>query len=697
MEAEQTVMDAPKTPAAYEPKVEQWKSRIAAAEKNRDKLLEGTWRNNVNARVQRPQGGLLPQNTVQGDRLSIPEDWARTKQKAAQLNYQLPKIVAKAKHPDYEAKAPLVTADLNDILRYECQASYMMDECLADVINAAGIMVSKIGLDRQTETIEMDEEKPREPIVGPLGDLIPDPRGPEIVKTPVTKIVSQRFYWDRVSPADFLWPAEFRLSNWSQAPWLGIQTYMTLEQAKKTFKKLPADFETTVKKPKALTKDLEDTFTSPDGYVKVTEIWYYAWLFDPDKAHPECIRRLVMVEGYDKEPVEFEATDWQEWVPEIPEAPAGVGPDGQPTPAVPGRPGYYKGLRKLPIRVETLTYVSDMAVPPSDSEAGRPQVRELLRSRAQMLRQRDSSIPVRWFNVNLVDPDIEQQLKNGEWQDFIPMNGPGDRAIGEVARASYPRENFEFVNVIGNDLDRAWSLSNNQLATTNAGQRSATEINTVQSAGQIRLDYEKSRVNRYLVEGAEVLFSLMQKFRNGTKYVRVQSPQGEVLQPVSPEDLAGEFMFDMLVDSGDRIDTVTKQNNALKMWNLLAGYEGMNKHGLAKEIVELHGMEVAKVVGEPPKPQPPPPNVSYRFSGEDFLNPMVVAIAMKSNPITPEEIEAAAMMIKDAQAKLMVPQPAPIPPGPGPAPQQGVPEQPVEPPETAEPILKRAADGSRLM
>lgn len=670
-----------------------WLARISASEKRRNKFLDGPWRANVKMRVQRPFSSS-GDASAEPDRLALPEDWARTKQKAAQLNYQIPKIVATTRQKAFEGKTAVVTADVNDVLKRECRAAYMMDECLADVINASGIMVSKIGYEKVTETIMVDTPEIAEPQVDPLGNLIPSVAPPKIVQKPVEKTVSQRLYWDHVSPADFLWPAEFRSSDWDKAPWLGIQTWMTVEQAKKLFK-LPDDFKSTSKKPKGLNDDYDDLYSDPELYVRVTEIWYKAWLFDADKAHPDCIRRIVFVEGKD-EPVEFDQTDWQEWIPEVPPGPPGL--DGKPT--TPGKPGYYKGLKKLPIRVETLTYVSDTAIPPSDTEAGRAQVKELLRSRAQMLRQRDHSIPVRWYNVNLVDEEVAEQLKRGVYEDFVPVNGDGTRMIGEVARASYPRENFEFQRVIGGDLDRAWSLSNNQLATPNSGARSATEVNVVQNAGQVRLDYEKWRVNRYLVDGAEVLFSLMQMFRDGTKYVPVPGPNGDELQPVEPADLMGDYVFEFVADSSDRVDVVTKQNNSMKMYNLMANSDTTNKKGLEREIWELHGFDPAEMMVEPQPKGPPPPNISYRFSGEDLLNPMAVALMVKAGyELKPDEIKAAAMLIQDAvkQIKTLHVLPGGTPPGAPPAAPGAFPgQQPVEPPETVEPILKRAVDGTHL-
>jgi len=437
--AEAVAAPAPRmdeTPTMPKASSERWRQRIKASEKHRE-TFAATWQENVKDRKQ----GVS--NEGDSDRLSLPEDWARTKQKTAQLAYQLPRIVATGKTPEVDQRAALVTADLNDVLRYECQAHYMIDECLADVVNAAGIMVSEIGLERQTETYEL--LAPPVPDVSALGEVTPGTGLPKPEKA--TRILSQKIVWDRRSPMDFLWPAEFRSSHWDQAPWLGTQVWMLVEQAKKTFKALPPDFKPEGgRKPKGLADDIEATYQSGDEYVRVTTIYYRAWLYDADKKHPDCLRKVVFVEGHE-EPVEYGDSDWQEWVPATPEI-----------------PGYYLGLKKFPIRAETLVYVSDSAIPPSDSEAARPQVRELKKSRSQMLRQRDHAIPIRWFNSNLVDEEISEQLRRGTYQDFIPVNGDGSRMIGEVARANYPRENFEFQSIIGNDLDRAWSLSNNQLA-----------------------------------------------------------------------------------------------------------------------------------------------------------------------------------------------------------------------------------------
>ena len=552
-------------PAMMDPEtVAKWKAYIAAAEKRRKQLIE-VWSDNVDYRVMKPFGGSLgTSNTALSDRVAISEDWARTKQKTAQLSFQVPKIVAKALRPEFEASAGLVTAAVNNTLTRDCRASYVIDEVLADVINASGLMIARMGIDRRTETKQ--QQIPRPPVgLDPLTNQpIPDPQGPETVDVEV--LVSQTYTMDRISPSMFLWPQEFIGSDWDKASWLGHQSYIPLVVAKKTYPTLPTDFKSTGSKPVLMSKDLVNPQgaleAAAEDFVKVTELWYYASQFDAEKIHPHCIRRIVFVEGFDQ-PVEHEDTDWQVWVdavpeePATPEVPAGQDPaTGQPTPAQPARParpaipGHYLGITKLPIRVATLTYVSDIATPPSDSGASRPQVSELIRSRSQMLRQRDHSLPIRWYDTNRLDNDVIESLRQGNWQDLIPINGPGDRAVGEVARAAFPRENFEFQRVITADLDRGWALSNASLGAMNPGERSASEVNQVASATAVRLDYEKGRVNRFVAESAAVLFSLMQRWQDFTTYVAVIGPNGaERLMEVNQTTLAGDYMFDFRVDS----------------------------------------------------------------------------------------------------------------------------------------------------
>jgi hypothetical protein len=688
----------------------QAQSFLDAARKQRKTLVDEPWRTNVNFRVQKPFGGATDEGAAQ-DRVAVPEDWARTRQKTAQLSFQVPKILASAKRPEFESAAPIVTAAINDKLQNECRASYVIDECLADVINAAGLMVAVVGIDIRSREVEVEIPNPSE--IDPFtGQPVPSMLPPKTEK--VTQIVSKQYYLRRVSPGAFLWPAEFTGSDWDQAPWLAYDTWLPAADIKRQWgEKIPKEWTGSSSSPLLLSRDVKEppTTSTDDGdvpvegvdgakYGRVTTLWYRASCFDETEPHPDALRTMIFVDGV-PDPVFHDNTDWQVWVDEQPGTPEGVGPDGQPTPATPPVPGHYLGLTKFPIRVGTLTYVSDLATPPSDSEAARPQVREMIRSRSQMIRQRDHSVPFRWYDVNRLDELTVARIQNGEWLDMIPVNGRGDGVIGEVARASYPRESFGFTNVIGSDLDRAWAMSGPSLGLAAGGDPSATEVNVTNNANAQRGDYEKARVSRFVAEVGEVLFSLMQRFMDETDYVTMVGADGaERLQPINASTLAGEYLFTFKADSSDRVDLTTKQNNLLKLYNLAANSPSLNRAAIEKDLVEVFGADPAKYVTQPKEKGPDPPNISYRFSGEDLLNPMAVAVMLKSNDIGPDDIKAAAMMIQDSIAQVQAAQPAgqtsgqPAAPGAVPPGQQ---PPDVEPPQPNEPILKRLGDGTRMM
>lgn len=669
------------------------REQIAASVQYRNSLLT-EWKENVSHRVMKP----FTAGSVSTDTVAVPEDWARTKQKTAQLSYQVPRIILTPKHPQYATAAPIFQAVLNHKLHHEVKADVMLDECLADVVNAAGIMVSMVGIDITTETVDVPEQD--------ISQLPPDQQmlllqSGRVKTVPTERPIYQCYKWKRISPGAFLWPAEFSGSDWDDAPWLGYESWMLLTEARKKFK-LPEDFKSTDTKPALLSEDILEGPAKPkdsEGYVKLQTIIYKAALYHDDAYHPEHFRRIVYVDGRE-EPVVNEDLPWQEYVAPVVTDPVIDPKTGEVTEPSQEIPGHYIGVRKNPIRVATLTYVSDLAIPPSDTRAGRSQVRELIRSRSQMLRQRDRSIPVRGYDTNRIDETIIKKMEDGEWLDWIPVNGPGQQAIWEVARANYPRENFTFQNIIGQDLDRAWSLSNNQLATQSGEDRSATEAKIIQSASTIRLEYEKARVARYVIGGVEVLAGLVQLFTDHQEYVQITGPDGaKRMEAWDKDTTAGEFVFDIVPDSADRIDPAVRQERILKLYNLAANDPTINRSALTRQLVESFGMDPALVLREPPEQKEEKPNVSYRFGGDDMINPMAVALMLKANPdLGPQQIDAAVMMIKDSILKMQgVPVPPPAGPGGPGAPPMPQEQPPVEPPDTVSPILKRAVDGSRMM
>lgn len=583
-----------------------FKSLITASERKR-KELEPGWEKNVLA-MQGDSDKVKVDSEF--DIVAVNKDWPRTKQKIAQLMYRVPKVQLRPRQEQFKAVVPLFQEVLNYYLKDKVEAHHVMDEVLTDAINASGFGVSKIAY--EASYIEKQIPKYDVATLAVENPALAEAISAGIVPNPpvnVPQIVHEEYSWERISPKHFIWPTNFKKSNFDKAPWLGFEFRKPLSEAKRlgwvddNFSAITTDFD----------EGLSDSKQSPvkgeENFVKGWEIWYRAKLYDPTVAHPKKLRRLVILEGVDQ-PVVHEDSPYQREVP---------APDGS-TQLI--------GVTRFPIRVLTLTYISDRALPPSDSTISRPQVNELWRSRSQMILQRERSLPIRWYDTNRVDPDVQEQLNEGTWQGFVPMNGPADGAIGEIARAQYPRENFEFDNVANRDLDEAWMMGSAQIGARSASGTTAAEINTIQANINVRLDYERDKVLRFFCQGVEVLGQLLQLFHTNSEQIQVPGPDG---QPQFVEwnnlAIAGDFVYEVEPDSSLRVDVVQDRADAVKLYQMTANDPNVNRVPLLEWVFRRHNLDPGKIlVQQLPEAKPEPPKINFSFKGEDLFNPIVLSI-----------------------------------------------------------------------
>jgi hypothetical protein len=644
---------------AAKKRVEKLKARIQPCVKMRDKRVT-SWKDSVQSRI-----GKAFDVAPADDTINVPADWSRTKNKIAQLFFQVPAIQARPLQPQFAGAAPAAASSLNWILRHDVKAHVVMKEILSDVINAAGIGIAKIGYDAAMETTQVPAkdmamyppETHEQLIASGLIEMVPQER-----------TVYECYYASRVAPQFFLWPAEFTGSDFQECAWLGHEGWMPVAEAvrlgwvEEGFKSGSGD-------PDYLTDDKSDR-KSDDEFVHFYEIFERVSVYNPAEKNHDKLRRIVLVEGKDDAPAVDEDFKWQRYD---------------------DKTRRYMGLRNFPLKVVTLTYVSDMALPPSDTEMGRPQVQELSALRSSGLQQRRHSKPVRWFDSNMVDEDVADQLRRGVWQDFIPMNGPGDNAIGEVARASYPRENHEYNNYIQADLDEVWSSGANQAGSFGQSGTTAEEVRTVQGNANLRLEYERGCVLRFFQEIAEGIFALMQLFQTNERYAETIGPDGaKALQTWDRNTIAGDFIFEIAPDAAQRVDIGARRTEIQKMFTLVRQDSMVNAEPLLREWFSLNGFDPATCVVKP-QPQPDKPNIGFSFKGEDLANPIAVAVMQKSGmQVTEDEITAAKKMIIDAGGNPLPPAPQPptsgAPGAPAAGPHEGT-------PPVVEPITKRFESG----
>ena len=599
------------------------------------------------------------------DQIAVNLDWSLTKTKQAYLFSQVPKVRVNHTPQTLPAGSPWSASfeqKLNDTL-VEAGIESAMDECLPDCINAAGFGAVLVSYEAITEDVEV-----------PAIDMttLPPEVGAEALRTgmlygepvpmeTVPNVVDRRYIVQRISPSDLLWPINFTGSNFDHAPMLGRTGRITWSEAVQKFKLKESDKDSIMGEDQPLldklTHDTERDRADKDEMVGFDEIFYKEFQYDPDSKSFSTIHHLVFVNGKD-EPVIDEP--WK----------------GQ---RIDEKTGAVLGAQKLPIRILTLTYITDETIPPSDSAIGRPQVNEINKARTQMIKQRERSLPVRWFDVNRIDPTIQQSLMRGTWQAMIPVQGEGSRVIGEVARATMPQENFMFDKVAKSDLSEEWTIGPNQ---TGSGQEVETrgEANVIEGNFKVREGRERAKVSAFFVGIAEVLGGLLCLHEDPASF-------GEAFEPGVSRILKYSILADstVLVDANQRL---ARLNQFIDMY---AKSGWLNVEPILQEIATLTGLDPNTVI-KPPQPKSPvEPNISLRLTGtEDMMNPLTLAFLIKSGQAPPPElIEQAKTLIQQAVVNPVVApgQPPPtiggIPPGPpvqepqpGPPPGTPVPSPP---------------------
>lgn len=640
-----------------------WRGRMTAARKRRDDRI-AMWQDNVNARkgsLGHMGDGSTPRLTVAG-RVSVNQDWPLTKAKIAQLYSQTPEVRLSPRYPEFQQAVPIFGRELNDTIT-DAGVGATIEEILSDVVNAAGIGAVLVSCETRTEPREVPTIDPS--LMPPAMQAALAQGTLELPMETVDHPVDIRYLVQRISPADLLVPDDFTGSNYDQSRWLGEDGRMTWAQAQANL-----GLEDDVKS-KVLGRDKRagsgqslntDTTSFRDtDVVNYTQVFYWRHYYHADETSFTALQRLVFVEGLE-EPVVNEPYRAQKRTED----------------------GRLVGVTENPIRVCTLTYISDDSLPPSDSSISRFQVEELTQSRDAMVQQRKHSLPMRWGDVNRVSAGTKSLIEQGKFQTFMWTNGPGDRAIGEVSRASFPQEKFEFDKVIKNDITEQWQVGTNQAGAFAAGERSAREAGIIERNFQRRVGQEQDKVTKFFVGIAKVLAGHLALY--GT--FEVPDELG-----VQREQLATGFLYSVRADSTVRLDAEQRIQQLKEFFNLTAQTGYVNAKPIIEEWATLSGLDPTKVVIDP-QPKPPEPVKVSVSKAEDLMNPIFLALLMRTHQgPTPDDLSAAVKMLMTVEGAIPPQIAAPPSPDGRPPGEIATPEIRNPDMETAPRIERRKADG----
>src|SRR5499427_7404720 len=632
-----------------------WMGRIERARARR-KLVEDEWQKNLDAY----QGVPLSERPSK-DWVNPNTDFADVEQKKAQLFFTTPEVHCIPKEP---IGVPLTNvilikqAVLNDKLGPNgVDAKRLIDKVTFDALCPAGWGATKIGYEVTTRPV-------------PHPTLTDETGQPQSVDVPVY----EEYFWEHFSPKKLLIPDDFFDNEYDRAPWIAMEFALPFLVAQRKYK-LPDDFAGTASSD-------ENVFDQRDGsgrssgdtrgnqIVTGVEIWYKAALEDPACWHPEWLRVLVLIDGLSDRPARHTEGIYQTLTAE-----------GRLT---------ADSMIGYPIHVLTLRDVTDSAYIRSDCSMTRDLVDQLSKFLTQQVQQRDTSIPMRLVDEGIITPDVMTKIQNGDYGSFIPIppGGLNPPPVVEIARAQYPRENFEAQNRIERQLAKTLALDSNQQGVNAETARTATELSIVQNNASVRLKAERNRVVSFFIAGVQKFDTLLQRFATDTDVVEIVGPDGARQWATwNKETIAGRYAYQIKPDSGVDIDEATARKQALDTYNYLGKDPLVNRAYLLQELAPALHLDPQQLKAPPPPPAPPEkPNVSFAFKGEDLLNPLAVAVMVQGGiMITPQMIQAADLLIRTATGAPPIPQQMSpglpgLPLGTPPPPQPAALQMPMGPP-----------------
>lgn len=646
----------PKQPGAVAPmsqdEVTAWKARLTAGrEIAKDLVTEGRkslGRYNARTLAHQPKDHTVV----------VPLDFASVEQKKAQL-FQVPEMIAEGRTPEAEPMAPLFAAIANYQLGPEgVNASAMMFEAQTDVL-IHGYAVTKIGYENV-----VDGTKPV-----PTGQMIPDPNAiaqpgavlglgvqpPMIPETmDVPNIISETYYWKRLPPGFFFTDAEFRGSNFDEAPWVSWRFSEDVPEKELGGTASEKDDDLLLVEP-----DRAKTGKRKKRYG--TEVWYQAAKFDADVKHPEVIRTFKL---YDDEP---EARDrrnspFQRWA--VP---------GQPLSTVYTPGAKLAGMRGYPLHILTLRYTPDAAFPKSDVQMGGSLSDEISTGRTQVLRRRDRSLPQTGYDATRVLPNDLAKIEKNENTAFIGFNGPMDDSMfKQIDKGTFGRENFAFNEQAQQDYDKTWAHGAHGGVLRSESPETATKSQQIQQSIENRLQMERTRELEWFVAGATKLMSLFQIFADAQDYAPILGANGQQrLQAWDKTLIPGPFILKTRPNSHIRLNPEADFRQDLELFNLAGNAPEGNRMYMLQRLFMKRGWDPARALQQPPPKQADAATGSVSLKVEDFIGPGAPVAQILARALGIEvpdtALQAASMfgqLWAEMQATMAAQQQATTPGGP---------------------------------
>lgn len=459
-------------------------------------------------------------------------------------------------------------------------------------------------------TVDTPTQKPvidpttQQPVIDPATNQVQTTV--EVVPVPIKTECGLEYF----SPKRGLIPADFDSTEFDKGPWMGMRFKMPLAEARRLFTKLPADW-----KP-GKDRDGDDRFDhgtsdrepSVDEVTGV-EIYYKSHIFRSDIVHPDHLTKLVLVDGFDDEPVIHE-DDPDQTVDEK----GALSPDS--------RIGF-------PYHPLVIRHMTDSSYVMSDVAVVLPQTQELDTGRQIRQRQRLINLVRAFYDAGALPETALAKILDAEQGGLIGLpsevyNNPLGPVRPMPPLALSPDDSATDA-LIDNDLSQTMAVDATTAgAGATPGPETATKANITQANLGAREGKEQNSVAKWYIRLVTKFSTLVQRYftvEDAALYIGMQQAQA---WDTWRQQLPSRLAFTIEPDSSIKNDTALDRMQFQQMYTYIANDPNVNRRYILTKLLHKFHIDPSRALiptEQMPQPKPEPPKMSLSVKGED-LSPL---------------------------------------------------------------------------
>lgn len=222
--------------------------------------------------------------------------------------------------------------------------------------------------------------------------------------------------------------------------------------------------------------------------------------------------------------------------------------------------------------------VPDSFYPMGDLEAIEPLQHELNETRTQMMNHRKKFSRKYLFRESAFDGSGRDALASDDDNVLVPVvsDEPLGGVVAPFPAVINPPEFYNQTDLIISDIDRVSGVSEYQRGGTPEIRRTATEASILMDAANVRTADKLATVEKAIGFIAKRLIQLAQQFMTGEQVARVVGKDGVPMWVKFDRDyIAGDFDFEVVGGSTQPINESARRQMALQMVDAMAPFASM--------------------------------------------------------------------------------------------------------------------------